>query len=118
MALWEYAKWGDLAAVQQLLAEGADVHVANDRALRLATEKGYVSVVEALLAAGANVHASTDEALRRAASLGYDSIVKTLLQAGADIEARGTVPEDEFMQRLPAELRPWVVYTWTKDVAD
>ena len=48
------------AVVEALLAEGADVHVKNDRgwtALHSASREGHVAVMEALLAGGVDVHA-------------------------------------------------------------
>ena len=87
MELAEAAEDGNLAAVNRLLAAGADVHALDDLALRWASFNGHLAVVQALLAAGARVHANNDYALRQASENGHLAVVQTLLAAGADVHA-------------------------------
>jgi len=56
-ALWAAAKKGDAAAIESLLAGGADVNARTDygvTALLLATQRGHTDAVRALLAHRAN----------------------------------------------------------------
>ena len=60
--LFRVAEAGDLAQVQLLLAQGADVHAVNSNgygALHLAVKRGHAQVVEALVRGGADVKAET-----------------------------------------------------------
>ena len=56
MNLVQASRNGNLAAVQCLLAAGAD----DDEALRWASQYGHTAVVQCLLAAGANVHTNAN----------------------------------------------------------
>ena len=85
--LIESAKKGDLSEVRRLLDRGADVHVWNDAALRLAAEGGHEPVVKLLLDRGADVRADNDAALRLAAEGGHEPVAKLLLDRGADVHA-------------------------------
>ena len=84
---------GDLAAVQTLLAEGADVvgrGYWGYTALIEASLCGHLAIVKALLAAGADVNASSHisyTALMCATENGHLDILKVLLAAGADVNA-------------------------------
>jgi ankyrin repeat protein len=79
---------GDVAAVVQLLAVGADVdrEVEERTPLSAAAEGGHAAVVEALLQAGAT--AAGTAALRPACEGHHYDIVAQLVAAGAD--AKGT----------------------------
>ena len=62
---------GDAAAVQALLAKGADVNAKNNdgvTALMVASENGHLDVVQALLAKGAEVNAKDERRRDRADS--------------------------------------------------
>jgi hypothetical protein len=76
--LIEASKGGDLVGVKEALANGADIHVANDNALRWASHYGQPDVVDYLLANGANLHVKDDFPLRCASQLGHQDVVDCL----------------------------------------
>ena len=81
---------GHAAAVEVLLAHGADVNASDRRgrsALREASENGHLAVVEVLLAHGADVHAFDDAALHWASRYGHAAVVEVLLAHGANVHA-------------------------------
>ena len=86
---------GHLAAVQALLAAGANVNAAGndgDTALSQASLNGHLAAVQALLAAGANVNAANRHghtALMKAIQKSHMDVVQALLAAGADVNAAG-----------------------------
>lgn len=86
--LIEYASVGALGGVKRTLEDGADVHVGDDYALRLASGNGHVAVVELLLKSGANVNAMRSGALRHASKNGYVDVVELLLLHGANVDAK------------------------------
>lgn len=69
---------GDTETVQTLLAQGANVHVKDDYALRMAASFGQAETVKVLLAVGANVHALNDDALCWAAYNDHTETVRVL----------------------------------------
>lgn len=87
-------KAGDLAAVQRLVAAGADSNARDEdgaTALMLAAHAGSLPLVTALIAAGANLEAPIGYGVRPlmlAAGYGETAIVEVLLKAGADVLAR------------------------------
>ena len=81
-------RWDDPEVLQRLIAEGADIHIDDDYALRCAAEDGYTKAVQVLLDAGADVHSVGDFALRWAAEGGHTETVHLLLETGADVHAR------------------------------
>jgi len=92
--LIDAARNGDLAAVQTLLAGGADANRAQGdgmTALHWAAERGHAAVAELLLSAGAAVEAKTRigsyTPLHLASRGGHGSIATALLDAGADPHA-------------------------------
>lgn len=95
--LIDAARNGDLAAVQALLAGGADANRAQGdgmTALHLAAERGHAAVADLLLSAGATVDAKTRigsyTPLHLASRGGHGSIATALLDAGADPHATTT----------------------------
>jgi ankyrin repeat protein len=91
-ALREAVESFDRARVQQLLAEGADMHrLAYGRdAFALALGSGRLQLVQDLIAAGADVnrvYANEGPALILAVSGGHVDLVRCLLTAGADANA-------------------------------
>lgn len=85
-------KSGDIAGVRLALTAGADVHVADDLAIRRASSQGQVKVVQTPLAAGANANAGGLvtfhlTALSVAAENGHIDTVRVLINAGAAINA-------------------------------
>jgi len=90
--LFGAAKRGDVAALRELVAAGADVNHQRDGRLCLsgAAYNGYTAAVEFLLASGADVDASPGDrvgwtALHAAAAIGHVEIMGLLLAAGADV---------------------------------
>ena len=86
------ARIGNLAAVQEILAAGADVNAdsPDGTALMAATLGGHWAVVKLLLEAGAEVNAgdtSGNSALMEASLAGHARIVQLLLGEGAEINA-------------------------------
>ncbi len=89
---------GTAAAVQKLIAAGADVGAKNKdgrTVLRLAVIKGRADLVKALLAAKANPNAADalgETPLMSAAKAGNAPIVKLLLEAGANPNVQTSAP--------------------------
>jgi len=77
-ALIECAWHGKTEWVEYLLNNGANVHFANDCALRFASHHGHVEIVKLLLAAGANVFANEGGPLQRAKKEGHTEVIKIL----------------------------------------
>ena len=87
----------DLAKVEALLAQGADVEAvdksefgAGKTPLHIAAWRGHTAIVEALLAKGANVKAVNKDGatpLHEAAYHGHSAIVDALIAHGADVKA-------------------------------
>ncbi len=100
--LHEAVRKGDVAAVERLLAAGADVNARDMYAatpLHLAAESGDVRITEILLAKGANVSAVDDGhnyPLHIAALFGQVGVAKLLIAKGARVDVRmpvtGTTP--------------------------
>jgi hypothetical protein len=78
-ALAECAEYGKLDWVKFLIAAGANVHFANDYALRWASYNGHLEVVKELLKAGANIKNGT--ALYWAIEGRQLDIIKELIKA-------------------------------------
>src|ERR1043166_4560332 len=96
-AVAEAAQRGDLAAVKQLIAQHADVNIAQGdgmTALHWAAERGDAALADLLLKNKANVKATTRigsyTPLHIAARTASAPIVKALLKAGADPNALTT----------------------------
>jgi ankyrin repeat protein len=93
-ALIDAATKGDLAAVQALLAKGANVNAraaGGETPLIMAAVNGRLSVVHALLDKGADVNAGDNHgttALMDAAEYGQLQVVQALLARGADVNAK------------------------------
>lgn len=92
--LHDAAETGNLAQIQRLIADGADIAAADSRGiwpLLAAVTTGNTAAVELLLRLKADPN-QTDRyqysALHEAASLGYYDVVKTLISANARINLR------------------------------
>ncbi|KAL0636946.1 hypothetical protein Q9L58_004049 [Maublancomyces gigas] len=87
------ARWGDIAAVRTILAQGVDANSRNiygNTVLDLAVERGHTEIVKTLILAGAAIEAVKNDGnrpLHWAVRRGYREVVKELLVAGADMEA-------------------------------
>lgn len=94
--LTKAARKGDLGAVEQLLAAGADPNQGDDAgvtALHIAATEGRVDVVRALLVAGASVDQMEfdgDTPLLNAAVSGHEEVVSLLLSFGADTSVKSS----------------------------
>jgi prepilin-type N-terminal cleavage/methylation domain-containing protein len=100
--LFKACRKGDIEAVKQHLAAGADVNATNDALLRIwelkltplhfAAENGHKKVVELLIAKGADVNVKVEDEietpLHSAASRGHKEIVELLIAEGADVNAK------------------------------
>lgn len=81
---------GDLQAVNALIAEGANVNIADlsgETALHIAARMGYLPMAKVLIDNGANVKASNSSGtpIFLAAKGGYADIVMLLISKGADV---------------------------------
>ena len=102
--LWAAARTGDLAAMKQYIAEGADVNVPDDdlnlSPLAWSTLYGQTEAVRLLIKNGADVNARDEDSgtvLHGAALFGRAEVAKLLVESGADIQARnddGATPAD------------------------
>ncbi len=104
--LHDAAKSGDTAAVEQLLAAGADVDekdAALNTALHWAADKGHLAVIRLLVAKGADINArdlSDWTPLLHAVEVGdkYAEAVKFLIANGAEVNLlsnKGRAPLDD-----------------------
>lgn len=88
--LIQAADRGDLAAVEQLLARGADVHhkdASGRTALMAATQKNHIPLAQKLIEAGSDVNARDITMLSPylcAGANGFHEILSLTLAAGAD----------------------------------
>lgn len=78
------AAQGDMPALRQAMADGADVRFGESLALRTAAMVGHTDCLEVLVEAGADVGAAFNEALFFAAKAGDGKMVDYLLDHGAD----------------------------------
>jgi ankyrin repeat protein len=89
-SLIDAARAGDTAAIQKLIAGGADVNkpdVDGTTAIIYAAHDGNAALVAALIKAGADVRHANDygaSAMMEAATVGNGPILEDLLKAGAD----------------------------------
>jgi len=93
-AVAEAAQKGDLAAVKKLIAQGADVNIAQGdgmTALHWAAQRGDADMAAALIKAHANVKATTRignyTPLHVASRDANGTVVRELVAAGADVKA-------------------------------
>ena len=90
-SLLNVSEKGHIKLVKLLLDAGANVHVADDSALRWASSRGHTELVKLLLNRGADVHAKDDYAFRWACKGGHIDAVKLLLDAGANVHAEDDI---------------------------
>jgi len=90
------AQDNQLDELKNLLSWGADIHTADDYALKISAIRGHLKTVKFLvlpdlgsvaIAQGANIHADDDYVLRYSAHRGYLEIVELLVAKGANIHA-------------------------------
>ena len=113
-ALLKAIQEGNIKAVKQHLATGADVNAKNRDGvtpLHVAAAKGHKEVAELLIAEGANVNAKDMAGwtpLFGAAVLGKNKIVELLIANGANVNAKnddGKTPLDLTVGKFAAILR-------------
>ena len=100
--IWEAAKQGDIEAVKQHLAAGADVKAKGMMGLtplHYATGRNYKEIAELLIAKGADVNVKDKfggTPLHDAAHRGRKEIAELLIDNGADlnVESYGETPLD------------------------
>ena len=118
--LWA-AYWNDEAAVEQLIAAGANVNAANRYGvtpLSQACINGNAGMVEALLTAGADANtfqAEGQTALMTAAKAGSADAVKALLDHGAEVNSKESWRgQTALMRGRRLKTTPlWSRYWWT-----
>ena len=88
------ARSGDVAQVQSLLADGADVNTsdaAGNTALHYAAAFGFSDIARTLVAAGADLDARgriDNTPLHLAAQEGHTDVASLLIDSGADVDAK------------------------------
>ena len=106
ISIHEASKKGNLEAVKQHLADGADVNAKDDvvewTPLLHGAEGGHKEIVELLIAKGADVNAKNlrgETSLYDVVGRGHKEIAELLIAAGADVNAKdkllGRTPLDE-----------------------
>lgn len=80
IVLGEKYDLSDVETFKMFIKEGANLHDADDAALRFSAEHGYLETVKLLIEQKANVHASNNYALKFSASNGHLDVVKYLVQ--------------------------------------
>ena len=94
-ALHKTAAAGDIEAIKQAIADGADVNVklgeGGSTSLHFAAAHGRKEIAELLIAEGADMNAKADRdstPLHWAAKIGQTEIVELLIAKGADVNAK------------------------------
>ncbi|SVB74620.1 uncharacterized protein METZ01_LOCUS227474 [marine metagenome] len=94
ISIHDAAKAGNIEAVKQHLAAGADVNAKNEGGLtplHPAAYEGHMEIVELLIAKGADVNTKDVDGLTSlhfAASNGHKDVVELLIAEGADVNAK------------------------------
>jgi ankyrin repeat protein len=92
-SIYVAARVGNIEAVKQHLAAGADVNAMNRGGvtpLLMAADKGHKEIAELLISKGADVRRGYVTPLHRAAYHGHKEIVELLIVAGADVNVKGS----------------------------
>jgi len=112
-ALLEAARDGNLEAVKQHLAAGADVNAKYEwgvTPLLYAANQGYNEITELLIAKGADVNtkrSNGETPLHEAAGEGHKETAELLIEVGADVNAKadnGKTPLDRADDKETADL--------------
>jgi len=93
--LWKAAMNGNIEAVKQHLAVGADVNIKDDNwgatPLHFAARNGHENVAELLVVKGAALNNKDDDGrtpLHMVADIGHNGITELLIAKGADVNAK------------------------------
>lgn len=78
--------FGDLSALQTLIAKGVNIHVDKEMPLQLAALNGHFSLVSLLLECHADIHAGNDVTLIGAVNNGKFDMVDFLIGQGAHVD--------------------------------
>jgi len=94
-ALFKAAERGNIKAVKQQLAAGADVNAKDDKLiykemtpLHFAVGKGHKEIVELLIAEGVDVNAKTNDGVTPLHFATTKEIAELLIAKGADVNAK------------------------------
>jgi ankyrin repeat protein len=83
-----FAVWtGNYDVLKFVIELGADVSYDGSYALRVASERNYISIIKLLIESGIDVHADDDAAIQWAAISGNIDSVRLLLELGANINS-------------------------------
>jgi len=112
ISIWNAAEKGNIEAVKQHLASGADVNVKDTNRwtpLHYAAWKGHKKIVVTLIAKGADVNAKNryGTPLHLPAGSGHKDIAKLLIANGADVNVKdvgGDTPLDWAINRNHPEI--------------
>ena len=94
-ALLKAARYGNIKAVKQHLAAGADVNAKDDggvTTLQYAASRGHKELAELLIAEGADINAKDEDGhtpLHQAALDGQKEVAELLIAKGADVNVIG-----------------------------
>jgi hypothetical protein len=98
--LYQVCRYGDLSALQTLIAQGVNIHREDGLALRLAAQNGHTEIVRCLLDHKLWIHSINDAALRMAAQNGHFGTVDLLIERGAPIEKLTPAQRHSYQQEL------------------
>jgi ankyrin repeat protein len=113
-ALLKAARYGNIKAVKQHLAAGADVNAKDDggvTTLQYAASRGHKELAELLIAEGADINAKDEDGhtpLHQAALDGQKEVAELLIAKGADVNAKdesGETPLDRATGKTADLLR-------------
>jgi Ankyrin repeats (3 copies) len=111
------AQNGHLKILKILDAEGAELHLEDERALILAIKGGHLPVVKYLIRRGANIHARDELPIKVAGDGGDVEIIKYLIDNGANLRVgrsaplraaleNGHIDAVEYLLKRESETRP------------
>jgi cytohesin len=121
-ALFKAAERGNIKAVKQQLAAGADVNAKDDKLiykemtpLHFAVGKGHKEIVELLIAKGADVNAKSEDEVTPLHFATTKEIAELLIAEGADVNAKRS-ESDWFKGQTPLDLAIQVKNTEVADL--
>ncbi len=106
------SKNGDIETINLLLELHLNIRANHDEAMREAAYHGQLAVVELLVANGADIHAKNEEALAFAVrcnpNRGHIEVVKYLLEKNADIELSKINHPSEWSSIIDKTMRTYL----------